>query len=104
MLPSTADVYSPDGAQNSNAGGGGERVLWTAIALMQRTEPDVISVVYSGDTDASKEQIIAKAKVRVFSPACPCKIPTLIGLGRLSALRRPGSVSRSCRSHCTLSS
>jgi alpha-1,2-mannosyltransferase len=31
---------------------------------MQRSEPDVISVVYSGDTDASKEQIIAKAKVR----------------------------------------
>jgi hypothetical protein len=53
---------------------------------MQRTEPDVISVVYSGDTDASKEQIIAKAKVRVFSLACACKVPTLIGLGRLSAL------------------
>ncbi|KAN0139176.1 mannosyltransferase [Lactarius tabidus] len=47
-----------------NAGGGGERVLWTAIALMQRTEPDVISVVYSGDTDATKEQIIAKVKAR----------------------------------------
>ena len=55
-----------DGKRNSNSGGGGERVLWTAIALMQRTEPDVISVVYSGDTDANKEQIIAKAKVRVF--------------------------------------
>ena len=39
---------------------------------MQRTEPDVISVVYSGDTNASKEQIIAKAKVRVFffRPLC----------------------------------
>ena len=48
----------------SNAGGGGERVLWTAVAFMQRTEPDVISVVYSGDTDATKEQIIAKVKVR----------------------------------------
>jgi alpha-1,2-mannosyltransferase len=60
-----------DGKRNSNAGGGGERVLWTAIALMQRTEPDVISVVYSGDAGASKEQIIAKAKVRVvFSRAC----------------------------------
>ncbi|KAH9077740.1 mannosyltransferase [Lactarius deliciosus] len=47
-----------------NAGGGGERVLWTAVALMQRTEPDVISVVYSGDTDATKEQIIAKVKTR----------------------------------------
>ncbi|KAH9974362.1 mannosyltransferase [Lactifluus volemus] len=47
-----------------NAGGGGERVLWTAVAFMQRTEPDVISVVYSGDTDATKEQIIAKVKAR----------------------------------------
>jgi hypothetical protein len=54
-----------DEKRNSNSGGGGERVLWTAIALMQRTEPDVISVVYSGDTGASKEQIIAKAKVRL---------------------------------------
>ncbi|KAF9568744.1 mannosyltransferase [Agrocybe pediades] len=47
-----------------NAGGGGERVLWTAIASMQRTEPNVISVVYSGDTDATKEEIIAKVKAR----------------------------------------
>ena len=34
---------------------------------MQRTEPDVISVVYSGDTDATKAQIIAKVKVRADS-------------------------------------
>ena len=44
--------------------GGGERVLWAAIAIMQRTEPDVVSVVYSGATDASKEDIIAKVQVR----------------------------------------
>lgn len=53
-------------------------MLWTAIALMQRTEPDVISVIYSGDTDASKEQIIAKAKVRplVFpAPPLHCHLP-----------------------------
>jgi hypothetical protein len=67
---------------HSNAGGGGERVLWTAIALMQRTEPDVISVVYSGDTNASKEHIIAKAKVRgVFAhpplPLCATFTPSL---------------------------
>ena len=31
---------------------------------MQRSEPDVISVVYSGDIDATKEQIVAKVKVR----------------------------------------
>ncbi|KIM43076.1 glycosyltransferase family 4 protein, partial [Hebeloma cylindrosporum] len=47
-----------------NAGGGGERVLWTAIASMQKVEPDVISVVYTGDTDATKAQIIAKVKAR----------------------------------------
>ncbi|KAF9478207.1 mannosyltransferase [Pholiota conissans] len=47
-----------------NAGGGGERVLWTAIAAIQRTDPDVVSVVYSGDTEASKESIISKVKAR----------------------------------------
>ncbi|EIN12293.1 UDP-Glycosyltransferase/glycogen phosphorylase [Punctularia strigosozonata HHB-11173 SS5] len=45
-----------------NAGGGGERVLWTAIAMLQRTEPDIVSVVYSGDVDATKEEIIANVK------------------------------------------
>ncbi|THV05614.1 mannosyltransferase [Dendrothele bispora CBS 962.96] len=47
-----------------NAGGGGERVLWAAVAHMQRNDPDVISVVYTGDTDATKEEIISKAKSR----------------------------------------
>jgi alpha-1,2-mannosyltransferase len=47
----------------SNAGGGGERVLWTAIASLHRTERDIVAVVYSGDTDVSKEEIIAKVKV-----------------------------------------
>lgn len=50
---------------SSNAGGGGERVLWTAIAALQRTDPDVLSVVYSGDIDASKEQIISKVMVNL---------------------------------------
>lgn len=72
------------GKRNSNSGGGGERVLWTAIALMQRTEPDVISVVYSGDTDASKEQIIAKAKVRLCFRA-HATFPPLTVLGGSSA-------------------
>ena len=68
------------GGAHSNAGGGGERVLWTAIALMQRTKPDVISVVYSGDVGASKEQIIAKAKVRCLprpSPRARSNVPAL---------------------------
>ncbi|OBZ71200.1 GDP-Man:Man(3)GlcNAc(2)-PP-Dol alpha-1,2-mannosyltransferase [Grifola frondosa] len=47
-----------------NAGGGGERVLWTAIAIIQRHEPDIVSIVYSGDVDATKAQIIAKVKAR----------------------------------------
>ncbi|KAI0931011.1 hypothetical protein AcV7_005038 [Taiwanofungus camphoratus] len=47
-----------------NAGGGGERVLWTAIATLQRSEPDIVSVVYSGDTDATKEDIIENVKAR----------------------------------------
>ncbi|KAI6027795.1 glycosyltransferase family 4 protein [Pisolithus microcarpus 441] len=47
-----------------NAGGGGERVLWTAIAHIQRQHKDIICVVYSGDTDASKTDIINKVKAR----------------------------------------
>ncbi|KAI8986146.1 mannosyltransferase [Trametes punicea] len=47
-----------------NAGGGGERVLWAAISALQRKEPNVISVVYSGDIDATKEKIIDKVKAR----------------------------------------
>ena len=43
-------------------------MLWAAIAIMQRTEPDVVSVVYSGDTDASKKEILEKVQVR----CCAC--------------------------------
>ncbi|KAK0460001.1 mannosyltransferase [Desarmillaria tabescens] len=47
-----------------NAGGGGERVLWTAIASIQRSESDIVNVVYSGDTDTTKELILDKVKSR----------------------------------------
>ncbi|WVF69838.1 hypothetical protein IAT40_004618 [Kwoniella sp. CBS 6097] len=48
-----------------NAGGGGERVLWTAIRHLQRTEPDLLVLVYSGDYPAaSKEEILGKVKTR----------------------------------------
>ena len=50
----------------SNAGGGGERVLWTAIACVQRTDPEVVSVVYTGD-DVSKDAMIAKVQVRLLA-------------------------------------
>ena len=41
-------------------------MLWTAIAHIQWTEPSIVSVVYNGDTDASKEEIIAEVEVRAF--------------------------------------
>ncbi|KAG2225030.1 hypothetical protein INT45_003230 [Circinella minor] len=47
-----------------DAGGGGERVLWTAIRDVQREFPHVICVVYTGDIDASKEQILFRVKNR----------------------------------------
>lgn len=50
----------------SDAGGGGERVLWVAIAYLQRTEPDVVSVVYTGDVSETKESIIGKVNVRAI--------------------------------------
>lgn len=38
-------------------------MLWTAIRDIQRFFPYVVSVVYTGDTNSSKEQILAKVKV-----------------------------------------
>ncbi|KAF9516363.1 glycosyltransferase family 4 protein [Hydnum rufescens UP504] len=47
-----------------NAGGGGERVLWAAVAYLQRTEPDLVCVVYTGDTEASKGDIISNVQAK----------------------------------------
>ncbi|KXN80614.1 GDP-Man:Man(3)GlcNAc(2)-PP-Dol alpha-1,2-mannosyltransferase [Leucoagaricus sp. SymC.cos] len=57
-----------------NAGGGGERVLWTAIASMQRNEPEIINIIYSGDTDATKMQILDKVKARFDIELDPSKV------------------------------
>ncbi|KAM0748153.1 UDP-Glycosyltransferase/glycogen phosphorylase [Meredithblackwellia eburnea MCA 4105] len=46
-----------------NAGGGGERVLWVAIASLQSHDRNVVSVVYTGD-DVAKDAMIAKVKNR----------------------------------------
>jgi alpha-1,2-mannosyltransferase len=48
----------------SNAGGGGERVLWTAIKSIQKEFPEVISVVYSGDTDVTPSTILDNVQVQ----------------------------------------
>ncbi|KIK36874.1 glycosyltransferase family 4 protein [Suillus luteus UH-Slu-Lm8-n1] len=47
-----------------NAGGGGERVLWTAIAATQRAHPNCISLVYTGDVNVTKEQIMDQVEAR----------------------------------------
>ncbi|KDE06840.1 hypothetical protein MVLG_02876 [Microbotryum lychnidis-dioicae p1A1 Lamole] len=82
-----------------NAGGGGERVLWTAVACLQREEPDLICVVYTGDLTAededapttgaghkarlervTKDSMISKVKVR-FGIALEPKTLIFVRLG-----------------------
>ncbi|KIM30104.1 glycosyltransferase family 4 protein [Serendipita vermifera MAFF 305830] len=52
-----------------NAGGGGERVLFAAIAYLQVNDPNVLSVVYTGDVDSSgapisKQEILKRCRER----------------------------------------
>jgi alpha-1,2-mannosyltransferase len=47
----------------SNAGGGGERVLWAAIGATQKRWPKAVCVVYTGDHDASKATILQRVEV-----------------------------------------
>ncbi|KAI5784750.1 hypothetical protein EDC01DRAFT_208730 [Geopyxis carbonaria] len=51
-----------------NAGGGGERVLWAAIQAVQETHPHIMCVVYTGDHDASKADILARVADRFSIP------------------------------------
>lgn len=53
-----------------NAGGGGERVLWTAIAYLQRTEPETVMIVYTGDLEEGK--VIEKGKIIASVQVSPC--------------------------------
>lgn len=48
---------------SSNAGGGGERVLWAAIRATQQRWPNALCVVYTGDHDVDKEQILERVEV-----------------------------------------
>lgn len=50
----------------SNAGGGGERVLWAAIRATQKRWPKAKCVVYTGDHDVDKTAILARVKVGRF--------------------------------------
>lgn len=48
----------------SNAGGGGERVLWAAIRATQQRWPKAKCVVYTGDRGITKDAILARVAVR----------------------------------------
>ncbi|WFD35703.1 GDP-Man:Man3GlcNAc2-PP-dolichol alpha-1,2-mannosyltransferase [Malassezia cuniculi] len=66
----------------ANAFGGGERVLYEAIASHQRLDPAVFCVVYTGQLDplpdgATKDEIIAKAKERFGITLDPAKLEFL---------------------------
>ncbi|KAK7205821.1 hypothetical protein BZA70DRAFT_237582 [Myxozyma melibiosi] len=47
-----------------NAGGGGERVLWTAVSATQREHPNAICAIYTGDVDVTKDEIMEKVLQR----------------------------------------
>jgi alpha-1,2-mannosyltransferase len=49
---------------HSNAGGGGERVLWAAIRANQKRWPKSTSIVYTGDHDVDKAAILKRVKDR----------------------------------------
>ena len=47
-----------------NAGGGGERVLWCAVKATLARYPAATITIYTGDTEAAPDMILAKAKDR----------------------------------------
>lgn len=47
-----------------NAGGGGERVLWCAIRAIQKKYSKVKCYIYTGDIDATPEEILQRAQQR----------------------------------------
>lgn len=48
----------------SNAGGGGERVLFAAIHATQKRYPKALCIVYTGDHDVSKDQMLTNVHNR----------------------------------------
>ncbi|KAK5127334.1 hypothetical protein LTR85_006673 [Meristemomyces frigidus] len=57
-----------------NAGGGGERVLFAAILATQHRYPNALCVVYTGDHDASKQQILSNVRTRFNIDLQPARI------------------------------
>lgn len=57
-----------------NAGGGGERVLFAAILATQKQYPRALCVVYTGDHDASRDQILTNARNRFNIDLNPARV------------------------------
>ncbi|KAF4527312.1 hypothetical protein B566_EDAN001088 [Ephemera danica] len=77
-----------------NAGGGGERVLWCAIRALQEKYPEAKFVVYTGDIEASPEEILNRAYKR-FNIELPRKV-------HFAYLRRRAWVEASRWPHFTM--
>ena len=63
VFPATDSANGP-----SNAGGGGERVLWAAIRATQNRWPNAKCVVYTGDHEVNKEAILNRVEVSSAGP------------------------------------
>lgn len=48
----------------SNAGGGGERVLWCCVKAIQARFPKARCVIYTGDEFSDPSEVLGKVKVR----------------------------------------
>jgi hypothetical protein len=55
-------TYSCD----SNAGGGGERVLWEAVHATQKRWPRATCVIYTGDHEVGKTEMLERVKVSIW--------------------------------------
>lgn len=60
-----------------NAGGGGERVLFAAILATQQRYPKALCVVYTGDHDASKQDILTNVRNRFNIHLNPARVTFL---------------------------
>lgn len=47
----------------SNAGGGGERVLWEAVRSTQKRWPKAICAIYTGDHEVTKTAMLERVQV-----------------------------------------
>ncbi|XP_031264212.1 GDP-Man:Man(3)GlcNAc(2)-PP-Dol alpha-1,2-mannosyltransferase isoform X2 [Pistacia vera] len=45
----------------TNDGGGGERVLWCSVKAIQEENPDLHCIIYTGDHDATPQNLMARA-------------------------------------------